>query len=155
MMNAGWLCSMRSEIFLQMKCIIFQGCPSKLPSYLRSLLHIISSLFSDFRSWDHPEHFRIYCQLDRETKTWFFIFLNVYVSWIQRDKILISQLSPPKNRYFADQNGPKGDPMKMNFDNFQMQKWGSWTVRAQKADEKNGVISLVFISPSWFMVLKL
>ena len=27
--------------------------------------------------------------------------------------------------------------------------------RARKADEKNGVISVVFISPSWFMVLKL
>ena len=38
------------------------------------------------------------------------------------DKILTSQLSPPKFRYFADQNGPKGgDLMKMSFDNFQMQ----------------------------------
>ena len=36
-----------------------------------------------------------------------------------------------------------------------MQKWGSETVRAQKIDEKNGVISVLFISPSWFMVLKL
>ena len=82
--------------------------------YLGNLLHIISSLFSHFRSWDYPEHFGIYSQLDRKSKTWFFIFLNVYVSWIERDKILISQLSPPKLRYFADQNGPKGDPMKMN-----------------------------------------
>ena len=32
------------------------------------------------------------------------------------------QLSPPKFRYFADQNGQKRDNMKMNFDNFQMQK---------------------------------
>ena len=30
MVNADWLCSMRSEIFLQMKFIIFQGCPTKL-----------------------------------------------------------------------------------------------------------------------------
>ena len=36
------------------------------------------------------------------TNTWFFIFLNVYVSWIEQDKILISQLSPPKFRYFID-----------------------------------------------------
>ena len=114
MVYAGWLYSMRSKIFLQMKFIIFQGCPTKLPFYLGSLLHIISSLFSHFRSWDYPEHFGIYSQLDRKSKTWFFIFLNVYVSWIERDKILISQLSPPKLRYFADQNGPKGDPMKMN-----------------------------------------
>ena len=30
MVNTDWLCSMRSEIFLQMKFIIFQGCPTKL-----------------------------------------------------------------------------------------------------------------------------
>ena len=29
MVNAGWLGYIRSEIFLQMKFIIFQGCPSK------------------------------------------------------------------------------------------------------------------------------
>ena len=77
------------------------------------------------RSWDYPEHFRIYSQLDRKNKAWFFIFLNVYVSWIKQDKILISQLSPPKFKSFADQNGLKGDTMKMNFDKFQMQKWRS------------------------------
>ena len=54
-------------------------------------------------------------QLDRKSKTWFFTFLNVYVSWIERDKILISQLSPPKFRYFADQNGPKGEPHENKF----------------------------------------
>ena len=112
MVNAGWLCSMRSEIFLQMKFIIFQGCPTKLPFYLGSLLQIISSLFSHFTSWDYLEHFGIYSQLNRKSKTWFFIFLNMYVSWIEWGKVLISQLSPPKLKYFADQNGPKGDPWK-------------------------------------------
>ena len=89
-----------------------------VPPNLGSLFHIISSLFSHFRSWDYPDHFGIYSQLDRKSKTWFFIFLNVYVSWIELDKILISQLSPPKFRYFADQNGPKGDPIKIIFHNF-------------------------------------
>ena len=51
MVNAGWLCSMRSEIFLQMKFIKSQGCSTKLPVYLGSLLHIISFLFCHFRSW--------------------------------------------------------------------------------------------------------
>ena len=102
MTNAGWLCSMQSEIFLLIKFIIFQGCFTKLPFYLGSLLHIISSLFSHFRSWDYPEYFGIYSQLDRKSKTWFFIFLNVYVSWIEQDKILISKVSPPKFRYFID-----------------------------------------------------
>ena len=45
--------------------------------------------------------------------------------------------------------------MKMNFDYFQVQKWMSLTVRAEKVDEKNGVICLVSMFPSWVMVLKL
>ena len=45
--------------------------------------------------------------------------------------------------------------MKINFDNFQMKKWVSETVRAPKADEKNGVICLVFMSTFWVMLLKL
>ena len=98
MANAGWLCSMQSEIFLQMKFIIFQGCLTKLPFYLGSLLHIISSFFSHFRSWDYPED----SQLDRKSKIWYFIFVNVYVCRIEQKKILISQLSPPKFRYFID-----------------------------------------------------
>ena len=97
--------------------------PNRLSFHLGSVLHIISSLVSNFRSWDYPEHFGSYFQLDRKSETWFFTFLNVYVSWTERDKILISELSHPKFRYFADQNGPKGDPIKMNFYNFQMQKW--------------------------------
>ena len=88
--------------------------------YLGNLLHIISSLFSHFRSWDYPEHFGIYSQLNRKSKKPGFSFSPRCVSWIEQDKILISQLSPPKFRYFANQNGPKGDPMKMDFDSFQM-----------------------------------
>ena len=102
--------------FLVNEFIIFQGCPTKLPSYLGSLL-LIRPLY---RSWDYAEHFGIYSQLNRKNKTSFFILLNVYVSWIEREKNLISQLSSPKFRYFAGQNGPKDDPIKMNFDKFQM-----------------------------------
>ena len=43
--------------------------------------------------------------------------------------------------------------MKMNFENFQIQKWISQTVRAQKADEKNGVICLVYLFPSGVVIL--
>ena len=84
-----------------------------------------------------------------------FYFLNVYVSWIQWEKILISQLTPPKFRYFAYQNGWKEDPMKLNFGNFQIQKWISQTIRAEKVDEKNWVICLISIFFSWVLVLKL
>ena len=88
MVNADWLCSMRSGVFLQIKFIIFKGCPTKLHFF--SLLHIISFLFCHFRSWDYPEHFGICFQLDRKSKTWFFILLNMYVSRIEWVKILIS-----------------------------------------------------------------
>ena len=45
--------------------------------------------------------------------------------------------------------------MKMNFEYFQTQKWILQTVRSEKVDEKNRVISLVSMFPSWVMVLKL
>ena len=45
MMNAGSFGSIRSEIFSQMKFIIFLGC---LSFYLGSPVHIISSFFSHF-----------------------------------------------------------------------------------------------------------
>ena len=56
MVNAGWLCSIRPKIFLQIKFIILQGCSTKLHFYFKmtffylygSLVHIISSLFSHF-----------------------------------------------------------------------------------------------------------
>ena len=34
MVNAGWLGSMQSQIFLQMKFIIFQNCPIKQTAFL-------------------------------------------------------------------------------------------------------------------------
>ena len=89
----------------------FKAVPSnKFSFYLDSLVRIISSLSSHFRSWDYPENFGIYSQLDRKSKTWFFTFPNVYVSWMEHDKILISQISPPKFRCFADQSRPKTEP---------------------------------------------
>ena len=37
----------------------------------------------------------------------------------------------------------RGDPKKLNFENFEMQKLNIPTNRAQRGDEKNGVICLV------------
>ena len=34
MVNVGWLCSMQSEIFLEVKFIIIQGCPTKQAAFL-------------------------------------------------------------------------------------------------------------------------
>ena len=120
--------------------------PKRLPFHLGSLVHIISSLSSHFRSWDYPENFGIHSQLDRKSKTWIFTFLNVYVCWIERDKILISQLSPPKFRYFADQNGrTKVGSHEMNFNNFRIQKWISKT-DLKKSMKKWGHLSKFLFS---------
>ena len=89
------------------------------------------------RPWDSRENFGIYYQLDRKSKTWFFTFLSMYVFWIERGKILILQLSPPKFRYFADQNGPKGGPHENEFWQFSNVRMSSIN-RVQKADEKMG-----------------
>ena len=57
---------------------------------------------------DYPENVGIYSPFNLLLKpVFFFTFLNVCVFWTEWDKILISQLSPPKLRYLADQNGQK------------------------------------------------
>ena len=57
--------------------------------------------------------------------------------------------------YFTDQNETKEDNIKINFENFQTQKWMWQTVRTEKVHEKNGAICLVFIFFSLVIVLKL
>ena len=49
----------------------------------------------------------------------------------------------------------RGDPMKMNFDNLQRQKWIIQTVRAQKVNEKSGHLSSLYLSRAFmYMSLK-
>ena len=43
----------------------------------------------------------------------------------------------------------------MSFDYFQMQKWMLQTARAEKVDEKSGVICLISMFSYWVMVCKL
>ena len=76
-----------------------------------SLFSKVGSVWNRFRSlWslcavllDH-EIWQIWFPTRLESKTWFFILFNVYVSWIERVKILISHLSPQKFKYLTDQN---------------------------------------------------
>ena len=85
------------------KKMFFKAVTSNsLAVHLVSTLHIISSLFIHFKSWDYPENFGIYSQLVRKIKAWPFTFFNAYFSWIERDKIFMSQLSIRKFRYFAE-----------------------------------------------------
>ena len=68
------------------------------------------------RPWDYLKNFGIPSQFDIKIKTCFFFpFLNRYVSWIERNKILISQLSPQKCIYFAEKNEPKEEPYENKF----------------------------------------
>ena len=96
MVNAGCLCSIQSEIFSKMKFIIFQCCPTKLPFYLSSQLHLISPLFSHFI--DHEITLNI---------------LEFILNSIEKAKpgfsfssmCIFPELNETKFRYFADQNG--------------------------------------------------
>ena len=58
-----------------------------------------------------------------------------------------------KLRYFTDKNGPKRGPHENEFWVISNEHYK--TVRSEKVDEKNGVICLVSMFPSWVMVLKL
>ena len=52
--NGGWLGSMRSKFFLQMKFIFFKAVPpNRLPFYLGSPLHVMNSLFTQFCSFQN------------------------------------------------------------------------------------------------------
>ena len=48
-----------------------------------------------------------------------------------------------------------GDHMKMNFEYVQIQKWLLQTDKVEKVDEKNGIIYLVSMFPSWVGIIKL
>ena len=104
-------------------------------NFIARLLKADYDLVAIFRPWDQAN---LVSQLDWKSKTWCFTLLNVYVSWIERHKITISQLSPPKFRHFATRMNQRGNPIKINFDVLQIQKWISQTVRAQKINEKIG-----------------
>ena len=49
----------------------------------------------------------------------------------------------------------KEEPMELNFEWLQMQKWSIPTDRTQRIDEKNGVIYLVIMFTLWVMVIKM
>ena len=65
-------------------------------------------------------------------------------------------LSLHVNVYFTNENiKPRGDSMKLNFEVLEMQKWNIPMDRAQRVDEKNGVICLFIILTSRVIVIKI
>ena len=55
----------------------------------------------------------------------------------------------------TDRTYAKGSPIELKFDGTEMQKWNIPMDRSQKADEKNGVISLVIMFTPGVMVIKM
>ena len=49
----------------------------------------------------------------------------------------------------------RGDPMKLNFEGLEMQKWNIPRDKTQKADKKNGIICLVIVFAHESMAIKL
>ena len=98
-----------------------------------------------YRPWDYPENFGIYSQLNRKSETWLFTFLNVYVSWIERGKIVILQLSLPTFRHFADQNWPNGEPHENGFWQFSNAKMSFLNTQGSKSKWKK-IESFVWFS---------
>ena len=94
-------------------------------------------------------------QVDRTVKLVFFTFRNMYVSWLEWDKILISQLSPVKFTYFANLNEPRGGPHENEFWQFSNTKLNIISSQTSKDRWKKWVICLVFFFASWLIVLKL
>ena len=57
---------------------------------------------------------------------------------------------------FTEHNIKAGrDPMELNFEGLEMQKWNIPTDRAQRVDGKNGVICLVIMFTPQVMVIKM
>ena len=79
-------------------------------------------------------------------KTWFFTFL-CFLNWARQNSDLANYTS--KIQVFCRPECTKGGRLKMNFGNYQIEKWVSQTVSRWK----NWVICLIF--PSWVMVLNL
>ena len=112
-MLCKWMNPRFSQFFSFLFIILFIRIKLKLyqHNFIKALNSSSKTFF--FRPWDYPENFGIYSQLGRISKNWSFTFLNMHVSRNERDKILISQLSFSKFRYFSDKDAPKGEPWVM------------------------------------------
>ena len=47
--------------------------------------------------------------------------------------------------FYRPERNAKGDPIELNFEGLEMQKWNIPANRARRVDEKNGVICLVIM----------
>ena len=125
---------------------IFEGCLLQVPqipypiylhftTYTHSYARITFNIDFYFiwiymciynRPWDYPEKLEFNFNSIEKVKL-DFLLSSIKMFPESNGRKPWSQLSPPKFRYFTEQNGRKrrGGPMSMNFDNFQMRNWVS------------------------------
>ena len=56
--------------------------------------------------------------------------------------------------FYIPEHNAKGDHIELNSKGLEMQKWNRAKDRAQRVDDKNGVISLIIMFIPRFMVVK-
>ena len=59
-------------------------------------------------------------QIDKKSKTWFFTLPNMYVSWMEQEKFWSHSFHLQHSGSLQTKIDQRGDPTKMNFDNFQL-----------------------------------
>ena len=76
-----------------------------------------------YRPWVYPENFGIYSQLDGKSEAWFYTFYVLCVCILnQRKKSLSHSFYVQNLGILQTRLDQRGDPIKINFGNFQMQK---------------------------------
>ena len=93
--------------------------------------------------------------LGEQNIIWIFVTSGCLLSRIKYDGLSESVAFAQNWGILQTRMDQRRNHMKMNFDNFQRQKWVLQTLGAEKVDEKNRFICLASMFPSWVMALKL
>ena len=94
--------------------------------------------------------------LQQVSKTWYrFLVTSRCLYFLEKFDELSRSVVFGETEVFYRPEWIEGMNLKMNLKYYQIQKWMLQPDRAEKVDEINGVICVVFMFPSWVMILKL
>ena len=94
--------------------------------------------------------------LQQVSKTWYrFLVTSGCLYFLEKFDELSRSVVFGETEVFYRPEWIEGMNLKMNLKYYQIQKWMLQPDRAEKVDEINGVICVVFMFPSWVMILKL
>ena len=79
-------------------------------------------------------------QIEKKVKPGFLLSLMFMFPELNTTKSDLTTFTSKTQVFCRPEWAKGGGSMKMNFDNFQIHIWRSQLVRAQKLDEKNGII---------------